>query len=430
MSRQPKKQSAQGTPPEGGSGVVRPSATKAHAMAVQFQAERDEARATAELHQKALEKALAREEESYEWLIAGIDPAMKVNPAAHEHMIASMRAHPLIVHLKMAANTIKHQSEELEKAQAFKTFVHKRLDEAGVPADPEPEENAKHGCRIEGRLNWLQSAVSVSPRTLDLARAQRDALAAEAGMLRDRLGALVDLTSELYEVDHEGPSDELIEARAALATPSLAGKWLAMRDDKICAGQRAFDLSIVTGTKDPRIASGELEDALAEHDAKVRAEVVAEIEADWQLAVGFLSNPTPASLAQTVAEHDDRVRRAGFAEAINAARELVLAIDAVSPVELISLAHDIGGIRQAAPRAPETAPAPMDLRTTPPLATPYPLEATSSESVVPLPLPPDLAKVFYSDIVKDRAAASEVKHAMHCSARSNPLYECTCGARR
>lgn len=44
---------------------------------------------------------------------------------------------------------------ELAKLRAFKKYVHDRLDAAGVPADPQPEENAKHGCRIEGRLNYV-----------------------------------------------------------------------------------------------------------------------------------------------------------------------------------------------------------------------------------------------------------------------------------
>lgn len=45
--------------------------------------------------------------------------------------------------------------ERVRKAEAFKAYVHQRLDAAGVPADPEPVQNAEHGCRIEGRLNWL-----------------------------------------------------------------------------------------------------------------------------------------------------------------------------------------------------------------------------------------------------------------------------------
>lgn len=44
---------------------------------------------------------------------------------------------------------------ELAKSKAFKEYVHKRLDDAGVPPNPEPEANAKTGCRIEGRLNYL-----------------------------------------------------------------------------------------------------------------------------------------------------------------------------------------------------------------------------------------------------------------------------------
>jgi hypothetical protein len=37
--------------------------------------------------------------------------------------------------------------EERDKLAGFKAYVHKRLDEANVPADPEPEANAKHGSR-------------------------------------------------------------------------------------------------------------------------------------------------------------------------------------------------------------------------------------------------------------------------------------------
>lgn len=46
-------------------------------------------------------------------------------------------------------------STRVQQLEAFKRYVHERLDQAGVPADPQPEENAKHGCRIEGRLNYV-----------------------------------------------------------------------------------------------------------------------------------------------------------------------------------------------------------------------------------------------------------------------------------
>lgn len=43
----------------------------------------------------------------------------------------------------------------LERLERFKEYVHARLDQMNVPTDPEPQANAAHGCRIEGRLNWL-----------------------------------------------------------------------------------------------------------------------------------------------------------------------------------------------------------------------------------------------------------------------------------
>ncbi len=52
-----------------------------------------------------------------------------------------------------AAPTDEHT--ELIALLKFKSFVHRRLDEYQVPSDPFPEENAKHGCRISGRLQWL-----------------------------------------------------------------------------------------------------------------------------------------------------------------------------------------------------------------------------------------------------------------------------------
>lgn len=43
---------------------------------------------------------------------------------------------------------------ELEKLRAFKAFVHRKLDEEGVPTDP-PGEHRDAGCRIGQRLEFL-----------------------------------------------------------------------------------------------------------------------------------------------------------------------------------------------------------------------------------------------------------------------------------
>lgn len=46
--------------------------------------------------------------------------------------------------------------ESRDKLQAFKDYVHKTLDEMGVPPDPDPELTAVTGCRIGHRLTWIQ----------------------------------------------------------------------------------------------------------------------------------------------------------------------------------------------------------------------------------------------------------------------------------
>jgi seryl-tRNA synthetase len=50
--------------------------------------------------------------------------------------------------------------EELNKLREFKRYVHAKLDEMGVPTDPEAEKNKETGCRIEGRLNYLEKQIS------------------------------------------------------------------------------------------------------------------------------------------------------------------------------------------------------------------------------------------------------------------------------
>ncbi len=44
--------------------------------------------------------------------------------------------------------------KERDHLVKFKDYVHKRLDDAGVPVDPESVHKAA-GCRIGGRLDWV-----------------------------------------------------------------------------------------------------------------------------------------------------------------------------------------------------------------------------------------------------------------------------------
>jgi hypothetical protein len=65
---------------------------------------------------------------------------------------------------------VREKQTEIDKLRAFKTYVHKRLDEMGVPEDPEPEKNKEHGCRIEGRLNYVKTKLE----TLNIQRTAFD----------------------------------------------------------------------------------------------------------------------------------------------------------------------------------------------------------------------------------------------------------------
>lgn len=51
---------------------------------------------------------------------------------------------------------LKAEREKGDKLQAFKTYVHARLDAMGIPADPESPHKAE-GCRIGGRLDLIDS---------------------------------------------------------------------------------------------------------------------------------------------------------------------------------------------------------------------------------------------------------------------------------
>lgn len=83
------------------------------------------------------------------------------NPESHaylnslEEALAKARAELAQEKANHQAFVNEHNFDHYEKLRAFKKYVHDRLDAVGVPADPEPENNAKHGCRIEGRLNYV-----------------------------------------------------------------------------------------------------------------------------------------------------------------------------------------------------------------------------------------------------------------------------------
>jgi hypothetical protein len=74
-----------------------------------------------------------------------------------QHDLARVRE--AIVSLKEA---IKQQDEPqamCTKGRAFKDYVHQRLDAMGVPHSLPESEHDKAGCRVGGRLDWVEARI-------------------------------------------------------------------------------------------------------------------------------------------------------------------------------------------------------------------------------------------------------------------------------
>lgn len=87
------------------------------------------------------------------------DAEAKVGPLGDEN--ASLRATVETLKAQVASLEASGHADQVamqsiaDSRDQFKAYVHERLDAAGIPFDPEPDQNALHGCRVEGRLNSL-----------------------------------------------------------------------------------------------------------------------------------------------------------------------------------------------------------------------------------------------------------------------------------
>lgn len=75
---------------------------------------------------------------------------------------------------------------KLEALSSFKSYVHKRLDDAGVPTDPDSPHKAE-GCRIGGRLDLVFAELTQLREVVNASglRSPAGIAAVEAGGYRD-----------------------------------------------------------------------------------------------------------------------------------------------------------------------------------------------------------------------------------------------------
>lgn len=59
-------------------------------------------------------------------------------------------------------NAVEEPETKVQKLQAFKDYVHRRLDEAGIEKEPQGK-HSKHGCRIGDRLDIVLSNHNGTP---------------------------------------------------------------------------------------------------------------------------------------------------------------------------------------------------------------------------------------------------------------------------
>lgn len=129
--------------------------------------------------------------------------------------------------------------EQLAAAEKFKAWTHSYLDGKGVPHDPDPEGNAKHGCRISGRMQWVFEQLEQARRDLAESRAEWSCMARACGNWREwPKGAVSEDAPDYTHSDWQAAARAMIERDAAEATVTRLQAALAASE------QRADELEL------------------------------------------------------------------------------------------------------------------------------------------------------------------------------------------
>lgn len=180
-------------------------------------------------------------------------------------------------------------AKERDNLQAFKAYVHKRLDDAGVPVDPDSPHKAE-GCRIGGRLDWVLLALKQSKnqardnmdcglgleKEIDQLKQQLAAidagLTAEYASAGERSGDILD-DFQVFMEHHKIVESERDEARKQLAEcrEKLAAAEKELADRSI---QSALWKNVCDICKSYRSGPIEaLDELLSRHLAETKTEI-------------------------------------------------------------------------------------------------------------------------------------------------------------
>jgi hypothetical protein len=124
----------------------------------------------------------------------------------------------------LLAGDIKRLAKERDAGRKFKGYVHQRLDEAGVPVDPESPHKAE-GCRIGGRLDW------VFDRQRRMREALETKLAGAVDELRDARALLFASQERERELENQRDCARMEGEEGAEIVSELRAKVAALEAD-------------------------------------------------------------------------------------------------------------------------------------------------------------------------------------------------------
>lgn len=154
-------------------------------------------------------ESLSRMADKLGMAVASADP---LTAASVNRIAADLRA--------LAALAERAPDDAVAKLQAFKDYVHQRLDAMGVPVDPESPHKAA-GCRIGGRLDYAEARM-----------AERAPVSTGGDVVRGLIDALIQSAFDDGESGVEEYGERVRECREdllrALATPAppVGADWV------------------------------------------------------------------------------------------------------------------------------------------------------------------------------------------------------------